>query len=96
MRIAWALTAAELGRPGADAAVAAASDAGALVALRVVIQAGCFQDDADASRRAYLELTHLVLRRAIGQMLTNPVVSEALAAVVPAPTPAQVARHPKP
>jgi hypothetical protein len=93
VRMAWALTAVELGRPEADAVVAASSDAGALVALRAVIQAGCFQDDGDASRRAYLELTHLTLRRAIGNMLKNPVIGEALAAVVPAPTPAQIAQQ---
>ena len=93
VRMAWALTAVELGRPEADAAVAASSDAGAFVALRAIVQLGCFQDDADASRRAYLELTHLTLRRAIGQMLKNQVIGEALAAVVPAPTPAQISQQ---
>ena len=54
---------------------------------------GAFQDDADASRRSYLELTHLVVRRALGQMLKNPAVGEALAAVVPAPTQQQQERE---
>jgi hypothetical protein len=33
----------------------------------------------------------VVVRRAMGQMLSNPVIGEALAAVVPAPTAAQLA-----
>ena len=92
-RFAWALTATELGRTEGAAVVAAAADAGALMALRQVMQTACFQDDVDDSRRAHLELSHVVTRRAIGLMLRNPVVGEALAAVVPAPTAAQLAER---
>jgi len=92
-RFTWGLTALDLGRAGAEDVVADAANAGALVAWRAIAQTGSFQDDVDASRRQNLESTHGTLRRAIETMLKNPVVGEALAAVMPAPTAAQTARE---
>ena len=93
VRLAAALTGLDLGKKEADTAASVAADAGALTAARAMLCTGAFQDDADASRRSYLELTHLVVRRALGQMLKNPAVGEALAAVVPAPTQQQQERE---
>ena len=93
VRLAAALTGLDLGKKEADTAASVAADAGALTAARAMLCTCAFQDDADASRRSYLELTHLVVRRALGQMLKNPTVGEALAAVVPAPTQQQQERE---
>ena len=92
-RLACALTGLDLGRKDTDVSASIAADAGALTAARAMLRTCAFQDDADASRRSYLDLVHLVIRGAIAHMLKNPAVGEALAAVVPAPTPQQVERE---
>ena len=92
-RLACALTGLDLGRKDADVAASVAADAGALTAARAMLCTCAFQDDADVSRRSYLDLVHAVIRRAIAHMLKNPAVGEALAAVVPAPTQQQVERE---
>ena len=92
-RFAWAVTASELGRASAEKCLIAASDAGALVALRAIFKSSAFLDDADASRRSYLELAHATLRRAVAAMLKNPNVGEALAAVTPPMTAEQTERE---
>lgn len=92
-RLACALTGLDLGRKDADVSASVAADAGALTAARAMLRTCAFQDDADASRRHYLDLVHAVIRRAIAHMLKNPAIGEALAAVVPAPTLQQVERE---
>ena len=92
-RLACALTGLDLGRKDADVAASVAADAGALTAARAMLRTCAFQDDADASRRHYLDLVHAVIRGAVAHMLKNPAIGEALAAVVPAPTQQQVERE---
>ena len=92
-RLACALTGLDLGRKDADVAASVAADAGALTAARAMLRTCAFQDDADASRRHYLDLVHAVIRSAVAHMLKNPAIGEALAAVVPAPTQQQVERE---
>ena len=73
--------------------IVAASDDGALVALRCVLATGAFRDDADASRRAYLALARETLRRGMRAALSDADLGEALAAVTPAMTADQIARE---
>ena len=66
--------------------IVAASDDGALVALRCVLATGAFRDEAEASRRAYLALARETLRRGMRAALADADLGEALAAVTPAMT----------
>ena len=51
--------------------IVAASDDGALVALRCVLATGAFRDEAEASRRAYLALARETLRRGMRAALAD-------------------------
>jgi nuclear pore complex protein Nup205 len=73
--------------------IVAASDDGALVALRCVLATGAFRDEAEASRRAYLALARETLRRGMRAALADADLGEALAAVTPAMTADQIARE---
>lgn len=73
--------------------IVAASDAGALVALRFILATGTFRDDTDTSRASYLSVAHKTLLRAMSAALADADLGEALAAVSPAMTADQIARE---